>query len=91
MKEGEHLEENDFVLFITSGGPLAVSRHCTHLGCILTYFPEKSMFICPCHQSRFKADGTYISGPAKKDLPRFPVEALEGGEGFRILIPRGAA
>ncbi len=89
LQKGERVEEKDFVLFMTGDGPVAVSRHCTHLGCILTFVPEEELFICPCHQSRFKPDGTYVSGPARKDLPRFQVQALEGG-GFKVLIPKGA-
>ena len=91
MAPGDWVVEREFVLFVTSKGALAVSRHCTHLGCILTFRPEERLFICPCHQSRFHADGRYISGPANgKDLPRFQVRPLEGG-GYSVLIPRGVA
>ncbi len=91
MGPGDILVEREFVLQVTEDGAMAVSRHCTHLGCILTFHPEEGIFICPCHQSRFHADGRYISGPANgKDLPRFHVRPLEGG-GYSILIPRGVA
>ena len=89
LRSGEFMVEKDFILFMTDKGPKAVSRHCTHLGCILRYHDDKKMFLCPCHQSRFKWDGTYISGPAKKDLPLFKVVSLENEQGFKIEIPRG--
>lgn len=88
MSRGEHVVDEDFVLFITGDGPLAVSRHCTHLGCIITYHQEGRFFLCPCHQSRFTWNGKYISGPAKKDLKRFVVKDLKDG-GYAVEIPRG--
>ncbi len=66
--------ERDFILFITNSSPQAISRICTHLGCRVNFLEDKQIIECPCHQSRFKKDGTLISGPAKKDLPRFTVE-----------------
>ena len=80
--------EQEFVLFQEDFGSYAVSRTCTHLGCRINYLEEKSIFLCPCHQSRFKKTGAYISGPAKKDLPRFQVKVLENGEGYVVYIPR---
>ncbi len=88
LKPGQFLTEPEFVLFHTNKGPVAISRRCTHLGCRINYFPEKALFICPCHQSRFTKDGRYISGPAKKDLHRFKVAVLEDGQGYVVYIPR---
>jgi len=42
--------------------------HCTHMGCILNYYPDKKRFICPCHHSHFTMDGYRIKGPARRDL-----------------------
>jgi len=88
LKPGQFLVEPEFVLFQTKSGPYAVSRTCTHLGCRINFLEEKSIFLCPCHQSRFKKSGAYISGPAKKDLPLFQVKVLENGEGYVVYIPR---
>jgi len=88
LKPGQFLVEPEFVLFQTKSGPYAVSRTCTHLGCRINFLEEKSIFLCPCHQSRFKKSGAYISGPAKKDLPLFQVKALENGQGYVVYIPR---
>jgi len=89
LKPGERLLEQDFVLFMTDQGPQAVSRTCTHLGCRLNFIDEDGIFLCPCHQSRFRPDGKYISGPAKKDLQLYRVTLLEDGEGFVVEISRG--
>ncbi len=89
LKPGEFLMEPRFAIFETEQGPLAVSRSCTHLGCILNYQEAERLFLCPCHQSRFTWDGKYLSGPAKEDLPRLNVKVMEGKEGYIVQIPRG--
>jgi len=89
LKPGEFLLEPQFAFFETDQGPLAVSRTCTHLGCIINYQEADKEFLCPCHQSRFTWDGKYLSGPAEKDLPKLHVKVLEGEEGYIVQIPRG--
>jgi Rieske Fe-S protein len=56
LKPGEFLLEPQFAFFETDQGPLAVSRSCTHLGCILNYREAEKEFLCPCHQSRLNRD-----------------------------------
>lgn len=45
----------------------AFSMVCTHEGC-LTEILNGERFECPCHRSRFAADGTVLSGPANQPL-----------------------
>jgi nitrite reductase/ring-hydroxylating ferredoxin subunit len=61
-------------LFRDAEGVYAVSTVCTHLGCIVK--AENGGFDCPCHGSRFAADGSVVKGPAPKALPWLSVSAV---------------
>jgi Rieske Fe-S protein len=50
----------------------AISRVCTHLGCIVKEAPHG--FSCPCHGSLFAGDGEVMKGPAPKALPWLAVQ-----------------
>ncbi|MGN0400797.1 MAG: FAD-dependent oxidoreductase [Acetatifactor sp.] len=43
---------------------------CTHMGCKLTWNPDDNSWDCPCHGSRFDADGKLREDPAQRDMDR---------------------
>ncbi|HTK29661.1 MAG TPA: FAD-dependent oxidoreductase [Vicinamibacterales bacterium] len=58
-----------------SGRLEVVDAVCTHMGCVVAWNAAERTWDCPCHGSRFRTDGTVISGPAEQplspvDLPR---------------------
>jgi cytochrome b6-f complex iron-sulfur subunit len=63
-------------------GFYAVSAICTHLGCVTQWKPDTDQIACPCHGSKFKADGTKIEGPAPRPLPHFAISLTADGELF---------
>lgn len=61
------------------GGELIVlSAVCTHLGCIVQWQQDRQDFLCPCHAGLYTAEGTVISGPPPKPLPRLPFTVANG-------------
>ncbi|MCK6473603.1 MAG: Rieske (2Fe-2S) protein [Planctomycetes bacterium] len=60
-------------------GIYAISAICTHLGCV-TKREKDGSFHCPCHGSKFAADGTVTGGPAPKGLEYLKVSRLPSGE-----------
>jgi cytochrome b6-f complex iron-sulfur subunit len=60
-------DNSNFFVFADNEGLHAVSRVCTHLGCLVALTDEG--FQCPCHGSAYNKDGKVIAGPAPRSLP----------------------
>ncbi len=41
------------------------NRRCPHMGCGCRWNPNEQSWDCPCHGSRFEADGSLIDNPAQ--------------------------
>ncbi len=68
----------DLLVVRLEGDKYAVmSNICPHKKCeVVVKNPE--LIQCPCHKSAYAIDGTYQSGPAKKDLTRIPFTVKNG-------------
>ncbi len=63
-------------------GFIALSRTCTHLGCLVEYHHAQQRLICPCHAGNFDLEGNVLSGPPPKPLTVIPFKI----EGDKIVI-----
>jgi len=51
-----------------SGRVHKLSAVCPHLGCVVAWNSTEETWDCPCHGSRFSAEGRVYQGPANSDL-----------------------
>ncbi|MBI2842865.1 MAG: ubiquinol-cytochrome c reductase iron-sulfur subunit [Armatimonadetes bacterium] len=72
------MDKENFFLFRDEEGFFAITAICTHLGCIVSQ--SQDGFACPCHGSRFSADGRVVGGPAPRALPWLKVSLTPDGK-----------
>lgn len=80
-----HIPKRRIWVFVDSNGLAAVSTVCPHLGCLVAR-EENGNFICPCHGSRFDANGKAVSGPTPRGLVW--VEVSQSPDG-RLIVDGG--
>ncbi len=56
------------VLKDESGQVNKLTAVCPHLGCVVAWNSTERTWDCPCHGSRFSAEGRVYQGPANEDL-----------------------
>lgn len=59
--------------------------NCAHLGCPVRWFPQSSLFMCPCHGGVYYQDGARASGPPERGLFEYHYK-IDGGT---LLIQAG--
>jgi nitrite reductase/ring-hydroxylating ferredoxin subunit len=59
--------------------------NCAHLGCPVRWFPQSSLFMCPCHGGAYYQDGSRASGPPERGLFEYDYKT----EGEKLLIRAG--
>lgn len=70
----------------TSEGLRALYGVCTHLGCLPKWVPTNGRFECPCHGSKFQLSGTWIEGPAPRNLDIF-IATVTYADGTTVETP----
>lgn len=107
------LEDKRLYVFKEGKAFYAISGACTHLGCTVKYTKLQQSkqvemagqkkeigfeFHCPCHGSKFYADGTNYAGPAPRPLTWYRLEvspddgqllvdtSLEVDQNFRLTV-----
>jgi len=68
----EYYGAGDAVFAAKPGETAAISLTCTHQGCTVQRQVD-GKFLCPCHGALYDTQGKVISGPAKRNLPRFQI------------------
>ena len=52
--------------------------NCAHLGCPVRWFPQSSLFMCPCHGGVYYQDGSRAAGPPERGLFEYQWKIVNG-------------
>ena len=76
---GEQIAKDPRTLpgYQTAPGVIALYKVCVHLGCIYKWVPTNHRYECPCHGSKYLLNGVRLEGPARRNLDRFVVQAVD--------------
>jgi cytochrome b6-f complex iron-sulfur subunit len=69
-------------------GVVALYKVCVHLGCLYKWVPTNDRFECPCHGSKYLANGVRIDGPARRNLDVLVVQAVDASGNVLAETPR---
>ncbi len=65
------IDKESVAVFKDRGGEAHIlNAKCTHMKCIVSWNDAEHTWDCPCHGSRFSAEGKVIHGPATMDLEK---------------------
>ncbi len=86
LGERRHVEHrgHPVELLRTEHGVTARSLICTHQGCTVAWHEDRQVYICPCHEGKFNADGDVVYGMPRGPLKVFDVTVAEGQATVRL-------
>ena len=67
-------EDNSAIIARADGKVYAFSLSCPHQNTALRWEDDEHQFQCPKHHSRYREDGTFISGRATRNMDRLPIK-----------------
>ena len=70
--DGDH-----YVVYNDGQSIIVMENRCTHAGCLVNWNTASRTWDCPCHGSRFNANGTVKKSPAGEPLARIPAEIVD--------------
>lgn len=65
--------KNDVILCRFRNEVFAFALACPHQNTALRTLPKNAGFQCPRHKSRYRPDGTFVSGKATRNMDRLPI------------------
>jgi nitrite reductase/ring-hydroxylating ferredoxin subunit len=75
-------EDNEVILTRYQGRVYAFALSCPHQNTALRWLAGAGRFECPKHHSKYRPDGTFISGRATRSMDRLPIRR----EGQQLLV-----
>ncbi len=61
----------------TENGVSALPLVCTHQGCNVRWVEDQQIYLCPCHEGKFNAEGQPIYGQPREPLRELAVTVTE--------------
>lgn len=85
VSDGETADIACWVRNVNGGTFQVFAINCAHLGCPVRWFPQSSLFMCPCHGGAYYQDGSRASGPPERGLFEYEYRVADG----KLLIKAG--
>ncbi len=77
--DGQNVRRGVIYVMAVDGYRLrALSNICPHEGCRVHWDATQQLFVCPCHDASFAADGRALGGLPQAPLAEFPVRIRDG-------------
>ena len=81
--DGASIDRDEDVIVVRfQGAVYAFALSCPHQNTALKWLQEEGRFQCPKHKSKYRPDGTFISGRATRGMDRFSLRKT----GDRIVV-----